>query len=145
MSTTKTSRHTTLQMYPGNHIPAGVISYGCKCKTLAVINRRDAAWIVKRCGRVLRATGGHVDLHVSHGELVGEHFNGRTTFPASLTEALLRRIGHGACGVHISTDKARHMLHVNMEGHAFFVPRGTGLSVAHCSLGDALIRGSEDA
>ena len=145
MSHTKTSRHTTLQMYPGNHIPAGVIRYGCKCKTLAVINRRDTAWIIKRCGRVLRTRGSRVDLRVSHGELVGEHFNGRTTFPLRAVEAILRRIGHSDYALHLNTDKVQHLLRVDMEGHVFYGPAGPTGEPRHCSLGSALIRGSEDA
>ena len=145
MSTTKTSRHTTFQMYPGNHIPAGVISYGCKCKTLAVINRRDAAWIIKRCGRTLRTTGSRVDLHVSHGELVGEHFSGLTILRFRAVEALLRLIGHADCAIHINTEKVQHLLRVDMEGHVFYGSAGPTGAPRRCSLGSALIRGSEDA
>ena len=142
---TQIEPHTTLQMYPGNHIPAGVIRYGCKCKTLAVINRRDAAWIIKRCGRVLRTTGSRVDLHVSHGELVGEHFDGLTILRFRAVEALLRLIGHADCAIHINTEKVQHLLHVEMKGHSFYRPAGlTGVRWS-CTLGQALIRGSEDA
>ena len=137
MSTTKTSRPATLQMYPGNHIPAGVISYGCKCKTLA--------WIIKRCGRVLRTTGSRVDLHVSHGELVGEHFDGLTILRFRAVEALLRLIGHADCAIHINTEKVQHLLSIEMKGHSFYGPAGlTGVRWS-CTLGQALIRGSEDA
>ena len=145
MSTTKTSRHTTLQMYPGNHIPAGVISYGCKCKTLAVINRRDAAWIIKRCGRTLRADGSRVNLRVSHGELVGEHFDGLTIRRFRAVEALLRLIGHADCAIHINTEKVQHLLSIEMKGHSFYRPAGlTGVRWS-CTLGQAIIRGSRDS
>ena len=113
---------TTLQMHPGHDAPAGLIRYGCKCKTLTVINRRDAAWIIKRCGRVLRVTGDRVVLRVSHGELVGEHFNGRTTFPVRAVETLLRLIRHPAHGVYLSSDKVKRVVYVNMAGHVFHVP-----------------------
>ena len=136
---------TTLQMYPGNHIPAGVISYGCKCKTLAVINRRDAAWIIKRCGRTLRTTGDRVDLRVSHGELVGEHFDGLTILRFRAVEALLRLIGHAACAIHINAEKVQHLLSVEMKGHSFYRPAGlTGVRWS-CTLGQAIIRGSRDS
>ena len=136
---------TTLQMYPGNHIPAGVISYGCKCKTLAVINRRDAAWIIKRCGRTLRATGSRVDLHVSRGELVGEHFSGLTILRFRAVEALLRLIGHADCAIHINAEKVQHLLSVEMKGHSFYRPAGlTGVRWS-CTLGQAIIRGSRDS
>ena len=145
MSPTKTSRPTTLQMYPGNHIPAGVIRYGCKCKTLAVINRSDATWIIKRCGRTLRTTGSRVDLRVSHGELVGEHFNGRTTFPARAIEAILRRLGHGACVARIDSLQVKRTMRIRMEGHQFDLPSGADGKTAICWLGDVAIRGSEEA
>lgn len=136
---------TTLQMYPGNHIPAGVISYGCKCKTLAVINRRDAAWIIKRCGRTLRTTGSRVDLHVSRGELVGEHFSGLTILRFRAVEALLRLIGHADCAIHINAEKVQHLLSVEMKGHSFYRPAGlTGVRWS-CTLGQAIIRGSRDS
>lgn len=113
---------TTLQMHPGHDAPAGLIRYGCKCKTLTVINRRDATWIIKRCGRMLCTTGDRVDLRVSHGELVGEHFNGRTTFPVRAIETLLRLIRHPAHGVYLSSDKVKRVIYVNMAGHVFNVP-----------------------
>ena len=134
---------TTLQMSPGSHIPAGVIHYGCKCKALAVIPRHDSAWIVKRCGRVLRATGGRVDLHVLHGDLVGEHFNGRTTFPFPGVESLLRLMGHGACAIHVDTHPVKRTTSIRMERHRFDVPGGTDGKVTVCYLGEILIRGSE--
>ena len=136
---------TTLQMYPGNHIPAGVIRYGCKCKTLAVINRRDAAWIIKRCGRVLRTTGSRVDLHGSHGELVGEHCDGLTILRFRAVESLLRLIGHADCAIHINAEKVQHLLSVEMKGHSFYRPAGlTGVRWS-CTLGQAIIRGSRDS
>lgn len=134
---------TTLQMYPGNHTPAGVIRYGCKCKTLTVIDRHDATWITKRCGRTLRITGDHVNLRVSHGELVGEHFNGRTTFPVRAVETLLRLIGHPAHGLYISSGKVKRTIYANMEGHVFYVPDAKTGEPARCSFGALLARPSE--
>lgn len=145
MSRINPSPPTTLQMVSGNHIPAGVVCYGCKCKTLAVIPSRGSAWIIKRCGRVLRAAGDRVDLRVLHGDLVGEHFGGHTTFPSPAIESLLRRMGHRACAIHVDTRPVKRTMVIHMEGHRFDVHFGTHGVVSRCFLGNVLIRGSEAA